>query len=381
MKIGDDMKKSAFWPVIIITLFALVLFWGCGDNGSNPPNNDDVTDIAISTRWTAMTDSETRTISAKAYDSDGVEVEADIQWSSSAPSVATVDGGTICGVGAGIALITAEAGGATSEPCTVHVADQWILYSGNDGLRIITPDNETDLAIPGTHAAKGPVLWQGQGIMFAAAAPYTFSYLYFRPFDAESSIFVFDGYIEPIYDIRPSATGGYLITKYLAYSIFSLPSATGLSASIDDYVDLTVPDVDLREFDPSPSGDSYIVDATLPSGPRMIFLSSDGTPSDTLLHTNGKCPRFSPDGSSIAYGNTGRLWLADVATLTRSELLSEGSSIDGLCWAPDGDAIAMCVRNALGNYELWICDPSTGTKEKLTNAQTAEEYYLPQWLD
>ncbi|MCD6501556.1 hypothetical protein J7L01_03060, partial [bacterium] len=204
------MKKSAFWPVIIITLFALALFWGCGEKGSNPPNNDDVTDIAISTRWTAMTDSETRTISAKAYDSDGVEVEADIQWSSSAPSVATVGGGTICGVSAGIALITAEAGGATSEPCTVYVADQWILYSGNDGLRIITPDNETDLAIPGTHAAKGPVLWQSQGIMFAAAAPYTFSYLYFRPFDAESSVFVFDGFIEPIYDIRPSAMGGYL---------------------------------------------------------------------------------------------------------------------------------------------------------------------------
>ncbi len=370
------MKRQISLIFTLAILVTVIIFAGCGKNGDDP----DVTDLVISTRWTAMTDSETRTISAVAYDSDGA-VEADMEWSSSNPSVATVSGGIISAFSAGTALITASAGGVSSEPCTLQVADEWILYSDSIGLRVITPDNEIDHAIPGTYPAVGPMLWHRDGIIYEAEALHSFSYLYFKPFDTESSVFVFDGYVEPISDMRFSNDGEILLTKYLSYSFYKFPGPTGLSSSIDNYVDFTVSNVDLREFDVSPSGGGMIVDASTPVGPRMFFISSDGVPGDTLLTTSGKCPRFSPDGSTIAYINTGRIWLADVATLIAEEFISEGSSIEGLCWAPDGDDIAICVRNVLGKYEMWLGNISTGVSEKLTNARPSKEGYFPQWVD
>ncbi len=365
------MKK-----LIFVALFFAIMLISCG-NGTDP--EADITSVNISTNWLAMTDSETKAISATAFDG-AAQVSATFSWSSSNESAATVSNGIVTGRGAGTALITASCGDIVSEPCTVFVADEWIVYSSSEGLRMITPENTRDMAIPGTFAAKGPLLWRDDGVVYAAKAQFTFSYLYFRPFDGSESEFVFSGLIEPIYDLRESPTGRILMTKYLAYAMFSFPSAENLGSNINEYVDFVMSNVDIREFDVAPSG-GYFIDATTHTGPRMIFISSTGAPGDTLLLSNGKCPRFSPDGSRIAYGSTGRLWVADATTLEKSELLSEGSSIDGLSWSPDGARIAMCVRNTLGNYELWLGDAATGAKQKLTSAQSSDEKFFPQWLD
>ncbi|MCK5833537.1 PD40 domain-containing protein [bacterium] len=367
------MKNAAFF--IILSLAAMLC--SCGNNGNNPES--EVTDVELGSNWLFMTDSESIAISASAFNGE-VAVSADFDWSSSDASVAIVSDGIITGIGAGTALITADAEGVSSEPCTIHVADEWILYSGSDSLRIITPDNTRDMAIPGTYSAIGAILRFDDGIIYVAEAQYTFNYLYFRPFNSNNTQFVFSNFIEPIYDLRLSSAGNILMSRYLSYSIFSFPSASGLVNDLNSYIDFTLGNVDIREFDVSPSG-GFIIDATTSAGPRMLFVSSDGEPGDTLLTTNGKSPRFSPDGTKIAYGNTGRIWLADVETMTRTELLSEGSSIDGISWSPDGTHIAMCVRNALGQYELWVGNASTGEKVKLTEAEPSNEHFSPQWIE
>jgi len=356
----------------------IVAFFSACEKSSSP--DVDVTDVLISTDWLAITDSETVTISARTFDG-GTSVNAPIIWKTSDAQVATVSGGAVSGRGDGVALITAEAGGVESEPCSVHVAGEWIVYSGAESLRMITPDNTRDMAVPGTFPAELPILRLPTGIVYAGAADITpYSYLLFRPFDGDSTERVFADRIEPIRDIRRSPSGNILLSKFGGNAIYSFPSARGLSGEIDDYIALAFDGVDIREFDVSPSG-GYIVDATTPVGPRMLFLSATGAPLDTLITTNGRCPRFSPDGSKVAYGSSARLWIADVATLVRSELLSEGLAIEGLSWSPDGARIAICVRNPLGKYDLWIGNTTTGATQRLTNAEPADKRYFPHWAD
>ena len=162
------MKK-----ILLISAAAMIMILGCGDDNGTNGDDGDVASVEISANWTALTTSQTRTLTASARDDAGDPVSADITWSSSDESVVAVSGGVLTPAGTGSAAITAEAGGVSSSPCSAFVAEDWIIYSDTEGLRIITPDNERDMAIPETEMAKSSIVWGGNLVAYVAEGPFT----------------------------------------------------------------------------------------------------------------------------------------------------------------------------------------------------------------
>jgi len=326
----------------LVFLFAPIFFLsGCGENGEN---GNDITSVTLSTHWIAMTLSETRTISASTGNG-GSFITANIDWASDDPSVATVSSGVISPIGAGTALITASAGGISSIACTVHVAEDWILYSGPDGLRVITPDDTRDMAIPGTPGLAETMAWTTEGIAFDSPGPYTFDYLMFREFDSDTSRMLCADTLNQIYDIREDPNGGILISSF---SIYRLPSAVQVP-DLSSYLFIEIADVTFQDMDIHPSGDVIVSSVSFGSTARLATFATDGTILDTLTTHGGiDCPRFSPDGTEIAYGYsfaTGNLWIMNTDGSGAAIAISEGSYLTGLDWSPDGSKFVMCLRN------------------------------------
>jgi len=377
------MKLTGLYLTLIAVFFAL--FSGCSGNGDGDP-----TSIELSTTWIAMTTSETRQLEATIY-SDGNIVDADIEWISGDNSIATVSGGVISPVDTGIVEITALSGAIESEPCSVHIAEEWILYSDGTQLRVITPDNDRDMAIPGTALSEydidGPMVWLENGIAYHTLAPFNYSYLWYRPFGSEQAHMVTGDTIEPIYDIRPNLTGGIFLTVY--QDIHTLNPSQTFSQYINaDHLYYTRSGVKLEDFDISPDGASFVSACRLGTSPRFVLFDLDGAasePTDTLpVAYMASCPRFNPTGDKIAYGyatTVGRVWLIETSGGSAVNIISEGQEVAGLDWSPDGTRLVMCIRNMVNEYELWIGDPETGATQKLTNAESSSERYFPQWVD
>lgn len=367
------------WFALLI-LFTTILFMGCSEEG-------DVTGINLSTDWIAMTMSETRTISASAQGGGDV----DIEWQSSDESVAMVSGGIITPVGPGTANITASGAEFTSDPCKVHVAEEWILYTDGSQLRVITPDDSTDLIFEGTEVndteIEGPMLWMDEGIVFHTLAPFNYSYLWFKDFCDDDANKVTGDTIEPIYDIRPNLEEGVFLTVY--QDIHTLDPTTTYSEYVNsEHLYFSSPELKMEGLDISPDGSQFVTACRIGTSPRMILFNLDGEfsePVDTMSITYmAVCPRFNPDGDKIAYGyatTVGRLWLIDISGGTPENVISEGQEIAGLDWSPDGSEIVMCVRNMANEYELWIGDPVSGSTRKLNSAASSNEPYFPQWVD
>ncbi len=364
---------------VYIFISAMILLTGCSDGG-------EVTGITISTDWIAMTMTETRTISASVQGGD-----ADIEWQSSDESVATVSGGVITPVSPGTTNITAGAVEFTSDPCEVHVAEEWILYSNGTQLRVITPNDSMEIAIPGTDGAEydisGPMLWTNKGIVYHTIAPFDYSYLWFKPFDDNHANMITGDTIEPIYDIRPNPDGGIFLTVY--QDIHALdPTSTFGQYINSEHLYYSREGVKMEGLDISPDGSQFVSSCRLGTSPRMVLFDLAGEssePTDTLPITYmAVCPRFNPDGNKIAYGyatTVGRLWLIELSGESPSNVITEGQEIVGLDWSPDGSEIVMCIRNMVNEYELWIGDPVAETTRKLVSAQPSTEGYFPQWVD
>ncbi len=364
---------------IIIVVAAIFLVSGCSDQG-------DIIGITLSTNWIAMTTSQTRSITATTQGGN-----ASIEWHSSDESIAIVNDGIITAISKGTVAITASTDDISSEPCSVHIAEDWILYSDGDQLRLISPDDSLELAIPGTGGAefniKGPLLWTNQGIVYTTLAPFNYSYLWFLPFDGAVSRMITPDTIEPIYDIRPSPAGGVFLTVY--QDIHSLnPTQTFPEYINSEHLYYSRSGVKMEGLDISADGTKFITACRLGTSPRLILFDLDGEssqPIDTLQVTYlAACPRFNPTGDKIAYGyatTVGRVWTINVSGGAPSNVITEGQEIAGISWSPDGTQLAMCVRNVLNQYELWIGNPSTGGTRKLTSAQPSPRPYFPQWID
>lgn len=83
------------------------------------------------------------------------------------------------------------------------------------------------------------------------------------------------------------------------------------------------------------------------------------------LNQNGNCPRFSPDGKSIAYNRLGGSGGIVVTNLADGEhkLIAPNQSADGRCtymhgfaWSPDGKKIVAQVKYPNDTYEVHIVD-------------------------
>jgi hypothetical protein len=79
---------------------------------------------------------------ARYFDTSDMETEASFAWTSSAPSVASVDDGTVTAVAQGQAQITASANGVTSKPVIVRVAQD----ENSVATIIVSPDDASTSA-------------------------------------------------------------------------------------------------------------------------------------------------------------------------------------------------------------------------------------------
>jgi len=365
---------SAIIATLIIPV--LLLHVGCGTESES----EDVISVEISTHWIPVTTSEVREINAIAYGDSG-PTDADFEWSSSNPSVATVSGGNIYPSSPGTTIVAATADGFTTDPCTVHVAEDWIIYAGNSGLRIISPDNNRDMPIKGTSEAAGPILWTNTGIYYNTPALWGYSYLWFRAFNSDSAWMVTADTLDEIHDIRLNPDGGYFVASYP--NIYALDANRGLPG-IADYLYIHDDSVYYEDMDISPNNDGFVARVSrMGYSTRLLIFDMDGNPEDTIALVGVNCPRFNPTGTKVAYGYSARIYIADLTTnpISIGYYISEGEGIRGLSWSGDGGEIAMCVLNSVSDYELWIGNPGTGETNRLTNAQSSSEYYFPQWID
>ncbi len=373
------MKKIV---AMLFIIPAMLLFTSCSDNGGTPDS------VSISPDWIALTTAQTRTIHATAH---GGNASADFQWHNSDAGVVTVNSGILTPVGPGTATVYATADGIDSEVCTVHVAEDWILYSDGEQLRIITPDDDRDMPIPGTDGSDytilGPMVWLDYGIAYHTTAAYNYSHIWFRPFDSEEANMITPDTIEPIYDIRANPDGGILLTVYA--DLHSLDPRITFDQYVNaDHLYYSLEGVKLEGFDVNPDGDQFVSTCRFGTIPKMVLFDLDGAasaPTDTLPITYiTSCPRYDPAGTHVAYGyrtTVGRLWLIPTDGGIATNIITEGRDIPGLDWSPDGSWIAMCVQNMAGEFELWIGDPATGATTKLIEAAPSTEFYFPQWVD
>jgi dipeptidyl aminopeptidase/acylaminoacyl peptidase len=116
---------------------------------------------------------------------------------------------------------------------------------------------------------------------------------------------------------------------------------------------LETTDREERSPDISPDGESIVYSARALAGPDvdnywdLRIMNADGS-DDRLLVTRPfsteHFPRFSPDGSKIAYVSvpgrngfgSGSLWIHDIAQGTNTQLISTGVALSP-AWSPDGN--------------------------------------------
>jgi len=366
--------KNTFYLILSLVL----IFSGCSSDSDSQPS-----EIEISTNWAAITTSQTRTIEINGYDNSGNPVDVDYEWSSSDNSVLTVSDGIMSPISPGVAMISAQYGDLSTEVCTVYVAEDWILYAGEDALHLITPENDRDLVIPGTEGASGPVLWTEDGILYVVQLEWSFSTIRYKSHNSNDSYWIVEDTVDEIHDININPEGGYFVNGYPR--IYRLQNTNPIANWNGNFA---YPDsqyyeregVAFEDMHVDQENDRIIARVRLGAAPRVVFFDLDIQPQDTLANIAVNCPRFSPNGDRVAFGYLGRLWVS-TGTTDYLEVLSEGEAIEGLSWAGDGNRVAMCVRNTINIRELWIGNVNSGTTTKLTNAATCDEYYSPQWID
>lgn len=107
---------------------------------------------------------------------------------------------------------------------------------------------------------------------------------------------------------------------------------------------------------------------------RIAIMDSDG--SNLRYLTQGEAtvvtPRFSPDGSRLAYvsyqGRRARVWVLDLATGGRRLLVPGLAQTSAPRFSPDGRRIAYAL-SANGNTDIWIANADgSGEPRQLTTA-------------
>jgi len=131
------------------------------------------------------------------------------------------------------------------------------------------------------------------------------------------------------------------------------------------------------------------VDRDETSATRLVLISADTGDKRKLMEPNDSgsqaCPRFSPDGSRLAFVRTLRNTVEDVYVLSfgydRRGMAVAGSprrisfdnrNVYGIAWTRDGKSIIAASRRGGTLYQLWRFPASGGTPVKLTAASDGE---------
>ncbi len=150
-----------------VLLAGMVAAAGCGDSGPPPPQPTSINLFPAQTTFDALGDS--RSFAANVRDQNGIAMDDQpVTWSSSDPSVVSVDGnGRASSVGNGSAVIRAVAGDAVGEaPVTVsQVATELLKEGGDDQEGPAGTALSSLLAVQVRDRLGGPV--EGQTIAFS----------------------------------------------------------------------------------------------------------------------------------------------------------------------------------------------------------------------
>ncbi|MFW6079481.1 MAG: Ig-like domain-containing protein, partial [Gemmatimonadota bacterium] len=297
--------------------------------------------VEVSPAADSLGQGQTLQLAATAVDSNGEAVAgAAVAWSSSDPSIATVDGGgRVLGVSWGADVTLTATAGGVSGAADVHVFDQLTYTQAVDG----------NLDLYTIHAdGSGPVR-----LTFDAAI------------DRDGSW---------------SPDGGRIAFTSARDGKFQIWSMT---AAGTDVLQLTA-DLGLDEM-PSWSPDGgRIAWATSRDGDMNIYvMDADGTdPEQLTTDANDDVePAWSPDGTKIAFAHE-----EDDGTFEIYVMNDDGSGITPLtsntsddrkpAWSPDGTKIAF-QSNRDGNNEIYVMDADGSNQTNLTNDPSEDVW--PAW--
>jgi dipeptidyl aminopeptidase/acylaminoacyl peptidase len=95
-------------------------------------------------------------------------------------------------------------------------------------------------------------------------------------------------------------------------------------------------------------------------------------------------PRFSPDGSKLAYASGGQVWIVDLGTMERRQLTKLPGGADGHLWSPDGKWIAVSSATVpsgdLAATEAHL-KAKAESKVKAHHAKTLMFRHWTEWYD
>lgn len=123
----------------------------------------------------------------------------------------------------------------------------------------------------------------------------------------------------------------------------------------------------VSDRDSRPAFDLYVMNA---DGSGVERLTSSGV--------NG-VPRFSPDGTRIAFHSGRDIYVLDLATRQLHQLTTEAGGGDGLCptWSPNGRRIAfMSARN--GRMQIFVMNADGSDPQSIVTMPTGSAID-PQW--
>lgn len=118
---------------------------------------------------------------------------------------------------------------------------------------------------------------------------------------------------------------------------------------------------------------AYVAETGSPSFPvkRLAIMDTDGAEHDYLTQgaTTVLTPRFSPDGSTLAYvsyeGRTPRVRLMDIETKQDRLLVNSPAMSFSPAFSPDGRQIAFSMSNG-GNSDIYVVSANGGFPQRLT---------------
>jgi dipeptidyl aminopeptidase/acylaminoacyl peptidase len=134
----------------------------------------------------------------------------------------------------------------------------------------------------------------------------------------------------------------------------------------------------------SPDGSQIIFATSLGGSAELWSVSPQGGPLTRLTvgmggvgHLATFMPMWSPTGNYISYvsAKTGadEVWLWSPDGSADVQLTHLGARIEAMCWAPDGNAIAV-ASNAFGTFDIFRVEVPSGATRKLTSSPLYEVY-------